>query len=209
MSQLQSSPFPIETAALAAIKSANPAPANPGVVGLAAFGMTTLLAQAHSFGLVGVGPVIYLAIFFGGTAQLVAGIQEHRNGNNFGYCAFSAFGCFWLSFAGIAIGNRYEIFKTAPADVGVFLIGWTLFCALLWVASRGVSRAMCLCFTTLVLGLACLSAAHLGLPAFEIPGALLMAVTALIAWYMLLHILVKDLYGRDLLPVGAPLVVKP
>jgi hypothetical protein len=170
---------------------------NPGVVGLAAFGMTTLLAQAHSFNLAGVGPTLYLAIVFGGVAQFIAGLQEHKNGNNFGYCAFSAFGCFWLSFAGILLGNRYEIFKTSAADVGAYLVGWTVFC-----------KAMCLCFTTLVLGLACLSLAHFGFEALEAPGAVFMTITALIAWYMMLHILIKDLYGRDLLPVGRPFVIK-
>lgn len=181
---------------------------NPAMVGLSAFGMTTLLAQAHNFGWVGMGPVLYLAIFFGGGAQLMAGLQEHKNGNNFGYCAFSCFGCFWLGFAGLVLGNRFDIIKSSSADVGVYLVGWLAFCVMLWFASLAVSKAMAACFTTLVVGVAFLALGHLGSPAFEIPGAAFMSITALIAWYMMLSALLKDLYGRDVLPVGKPFVVK-
>lgn len=53
---------------------------NSGVVGLAGFGLTTLLLQFHNVGWCGVGPVLALAIVFGGLAQMIAGFQEFKGG---------------------------------------------------------------------------------------------------------------------------------
>src|SRR3954463_14550881 len=84
---------------------------NPAVVGLAGFGMTTLLLQFHNIGMIGIGPIIWLGLIFGGAAQFIAGLQEIRTGNNFGYSAFTAYGCFWISLALMQIGNATGLFK--------------------------------------------------------------------------------------------------
>ena len=57
---------------------------NPAVVGLAGFATTTLLLQFHNLGLCGTGVVFCCALAFGGGAQLMAGLQEFKAGNNFG-----------------------------------------------------------------------------------------------------------------------------
>ena len=36
---------------------------NPAVVGLAGFGLTTILLQFHNIGLMGLGPVVAMALF--------------------------------------------------------------------------------------------------------------------------------------------------
>ncbi len=41
---------------------------NPAVVGLAGFGLTTLLLQFHNIGLLGLGPVVAMGFVFGGGA---------------------------------------------------------------------------------------------------------------------------------------------
>ena len=70
-------------------------PANPAVVGLAGFGMTTLVLQFHNVGWAGNGPVIWLGLIFGGLAQMIAGFQEQKMGNHFGYSAFVSYGAFY------------------------------------------------------------------------------------------------------------------
>lgn len=72
---------------------------NPAVVGLAGFGLTTLVLQFHNVGWMGIGLVVWLGLIFGGLAQMVAGLQEKSTGNNFGYCAFTSYGCFWIALA--------------------------------------------------------------------------------------------------------------
>lgn len=49
---------------------------NPAVVGLAGFGLTTLLLQIHNIGLLGIGPVLSMGLIFGGLAQMIAGFME-------------------------------------------------------------------------------------------------------------------------------------
>ena len=53
---------------------------NPAVVGLAGFGLTTLLLQFHNIGILGLGPVLAMGLIFGGVAQMVAGFQEQKTG---------------------------------------------------------------------------------------------------------------------------------
>ncbi|MCB1771269.1 MAG: acetate uptake transporter, partial [Candidatus Competibacteraceae bacterium] len=79
---------------------------NPAVVGLAGFGLTTLVLQFHNVGwMPSIGPVVWLGLMFGGTAQLIAGLQEMKTGNNFGYCAFTSYGAFWIALCLMLLGN--------------------------------------------------------------------------------------------------------
>lgn len=48
---------------------------------------------------------------FGGMAQMIAGLQELKTGNNFGYCAFTGYGCFWISLTFLLIGNHYDLYN--------------------------------------------------------------------------------------------------
>lgn len=66
-------------------------PGNPAVLGLAAFGITTLTLQFHNLGLIGLAPVIWLGLVLGGSCQLMAGLMEFRTGNNFGFVAFCGY----------------------------------------------------------------------------------------------------------------------
>ena len=58
-------------------KTSNPAP-----LGLLGFGMTTVLLNLHNAGLFGLGSMILaMGIFYGGIAQVTAGIPEFKEGN--------------------------------------------------------------------------------------------------------------------------------
>jgi uncharacterized protein len=183
-----------------------PKPGNPAVVGLAGFGLTTLLLQFHNLGWCEIGPVFALAVVFGGGAQLVAGFQEQRTGNNFGFCAFTGYGAFWLSFALILLGNRTRVFESSPRDIGCFLLAFTLFTSILWVASLKVHKAMFTTFTLLLLGFVLLDLAHFGFPAMTRVAGVELILCALSALYMMAHILFLDVFGRDVLPVGGPVL---
>ena len=77
------------------VVEATPA-ADPAPLGLAGFALTTFLLSGHNASwipdLIWVGP----AIFYGGMAQLLAGMWEFRNRNVFGATAFSTYGAFWM-----------------------------------------------------------------------------------------------------------------
>jgi succinate-acetate transporter protein len=179
---------------------------NPAVVGLAGFGLTTMMLQFHNLGWAGIGPVVWLGLIFGGLAQMIAGLQEQRMGNNFGYTAFTSYGCFWIALAGILLGNKYDIFKTSPTDLGWFLVAWTLYSVILWIGSLRISKALGACFTTLVIGFVLLDLAHFGYPSLTVAAGWDLMVCALLAWYIMAHLIFIDLFGRDILPVGKPVL---
>lgn len=190
---------------------------NPAVVGLAGFGLTTLLLQFHNLGLCGTGVVFCTAIVLGGGAQLIAGFQEFKCGNNFGYSAFTVFGSFWLSLGMIwllldlqgapnsFVGSHLKI---GPGDIGVFLVAFTLYAAIMWVASMRVSGMMAFTFTTVLLGFVGFDLVFLA----DIKGlmplvAIDLIVCALSAWYMMAHIIFLQVIGKDVLPLGKPWLV--
>lgn len=62
--------------------------ANPAPLGLAAFGMTTVLLNLHNAGFFAMGDIILsMGIFYGGIAQIFAGLLEYKKGNTFGLTA--------------------------------------------------------------------------------------------------------------------------
>ena len=179
---------------------------NPAVVGLAGFGMTTLVLQFHNVGWMGLGPVLWLGRIFGGLAQLVAGFQEAKTGNNFVYCAFTGYGCFWISLVLLLIGSKYGLYPATSTDIGWYLVAWTLFTAILWVGSLRVSRALAIVFSLLLLGFVLLVAARFTAPQLTVVAGYELMLCALSAWYVMAHFIFLDLFGRDILPVGKPVL---
>jgi uncharacterized protein len=187
---------------------------NPAVVGLAGFGLTTLLLQFHNLGWCGTGVVFCTAIILGGAAQFLAGLQEFKAGNNFGYSAFTVFGAFWIALGmiwaildlqavpGSFIGNHLRI---TPSDIGVFLLAFTGYAAILWVAALRISGAMAFTFTVLMVGFVGLDLVFLAGMKELVPFiAIDLIICALGAWYMMAHIIFLQVFGHGLLPLGKP-----
>ncbi len=179
---------------------------NPAVVGLAGFGLTTLLLQIHNLGFLGLGPVLAMGLIFGGLAQMIAGFQEQKMGNNFGYSAFVAYGAFWIGLGIIWILNHLGVYKSSHTDVGFYLVGWTLYTTIMFVASLRVHKAMAFTFATLLIGFICLDLGHFGFPALIKVAAIDLIFCALGAWYMMGGIIINDLAGKTVLPMGSKLI---
>jgi len=65
--------------------------ANPGPLGLLAFGMTTVLLNLHNAGFYELNSMILaMGFFYGGLAQIIAGILESKKNNTFGMTAASS-----------------------------------------------------------------------------------------------------------------------
>jgi succinate-acetate transporter protein len=182
--------------------------ANPAVVGLAGFGLTTLLLQFHNLDLIGLGPVIAMGFLFGGLAQMIAGFLEHKMGNNFGFTAFTSYGAFWIGLGFIWICNHFSIYNSSGIDVGFYLIAWTLLTLILWIASLFIHGAMAFTFTALLIGFILLDLAHFGFPELTVWAAYVLIICALGAWYMMATIIINDVANKQLLKVGKPWVKK-
>lgn len=179
---------------------------NPAVVGLAGFGLTTLLLQFHNLGLLGLGPVLAMGIIFGGLAQMIAGFMEQKLGNNFGFSAFVSYGAFWIGLGIIWMLNHFNIYTSSHHDVGFFLGAWMLYTAIMLVASLRVHTAMFFTFLTLEIGFILLVIGHFGDPIFNTIAAYPLIVCALSAWYMMAGIIINDLAGKTILPMGNKII---
>ncbi len=175
---------------------------NPAVVGLAGFGLTTLVLQFHNVGWMATGPVIWLGLIFGGGAQLIAGLQEMKTGNNFGYSAFTSYGSFWIALCLMLMGNSFGWFAVSSTDVGWFLLAWMLYTAIMWVGAMRINGALAWTFTLLLTGFALLVMGHFGNPIWNVVAGYELMLCALSAWYVMAHIIFADVFGRDVLPVG-------
>jgi uncharacterized protein len=182
-------------------ESAAPAVANPAPLGLSAFALTTFVLSATNAGFIlpavftGGSVAIGLAFFYGGLMQLVAGIQEFRQGNTFGATAFCSYAGFWMALGfvllpGTGILAALATTKTLNQGVGTFLLGWTIFTGMLLIATFRTSVALIAVFALLFLTFLSLTlgwlAGGVGTSTFttwiQIGGWLGIA-TAIVAWY--------------------------
>jgi uncharacterized protein len=167
--------------------------ADPGPLGLCGFALTTFVLSIVNAGWLSgaddIKVVIGLAVFYGGTAQLLAGMWEFRNGNTFGATAFSSYGAFWLSFAALLIPGFGISFgaKGGPANaaVGVYLLGWAIFTAIMLVGTLRLNGGLVAVFGLLTLTFLLLAIGYMnGSSGLHRAGGIFGILTALAAWYV-------------------------
>ena len=139
-----------ETEILRSIKDTT---ANPAPLGLIAFGMTTVLLNLHNAGFFTLGSMILaMGIFYGGIAQVIAGILEWKKGNTFGTTAFTSYGLFWLSLVALLVMPKIGWWdSTDNAGMIAYFIMWGIFTAIMFVGTLKLNRALQIIFGTLTL----------------------------------------------------------
>jgi len=189
--------------------SASGAPqANPAALGLVGFGLTTVLLSLINAGLLPAGgePVVFpLAIAFGGTAQIIAGIMEYKVANTFGATAFTAYGAFWWWFALLLLfnGNHVIDISNAGPTVGVALLLWGLFTFGLWISTFKLPKLLFLIFLTLWIAFLLLGLGGvLGNPMLHTLGGYDGLICGLLAMYGSFAITTNTTFGRTVIPVG-------
>jgi len=127
--------------------------ANPGALGLLAFGLTTVILNMHNAGWFAMGSVVFaMGIFYGGIAQVIAGIMEWKKNNTFGMTAFISYGFFWLSLVAVlvmpAVGWSSPV---SPASLVGFFIVWLVFSVVMFGITLKLSKALQVVFGLLVI----------------------------------------------------------
>lgn len=175
--------------------------ANPAPLGLAGFGMTTVILSFINAEIItadAMGVVLALAVAYGGGAQLLAGMWEFRKGNTFAATAFSSFGAFWLSFYLIQIADP------APASIGIaiYLLMWGIITFYLWIGTFYLDRALFLVFLTLWITFFFLALGDFGMSSMGVVGGWIGLLCGIIALYTSAAEVINATAKREILPVG-------
>lgn len=182
--------------------------ADPGPLGLAGFALTTFVLSTVNAQLVPgsvAATFMTLGLFYGGLAQLLAGMWEFKKNNTFGATAFTSYGAFWLALASLVLLEHLKVLNFG-ADrniaVGLFLVAWTVFTFYMWIGSFKINNALVVIFTTLVITFVLLDLAEFKIIPSSVPGGLMGLVCAAAAWYTSAAGIINSTWGRTVLPVG-------
>ncbi|RJF55224.1 acetate uptake transporter [Serratia inhibens] len=179
--------------------------ANPGPLGLMGFGMTTVLLNLHNAGFFPLTSVIIsMGIFFGGLAQIMAGLLEYKKGNTFGMTAFISYGSFWLSLVGILLLPRLGLAEPTDATVlGVYLALWGVFTLFMFFGTLCANRALQFVFASLTLLFALLAIGNItgnhALLTFAGYEGVICGASAI---YLAMAEVLNEQFGRTVLPIG-------
>ena len=191
-------------------------PANPAPLGLAAFGLTTIVLSSINAGLLrGDAPsllavVVPLAFAYGGVAQFLAGILEYKNGNTFGTVVFTSYGAFWCWYAFLLWTAGAGWIKPPAANaVGLALLMWGVFTLLMWIATFRASSVLWTIFLLLWITFFLLAGGDLGMGArWHTTGGWVGLLTGIVALYLSFAEVMNATLNEPVVFVGRP-IFKP
>jgi succinate-acetate transporter protein len=180
---------------------------NPAPLGLLGFGMTTVLLNLHNAGFYSLNTMVLgMGIFYGGIAQVIAGIMEWKKNNTFGATAFTSYGLFWLSLVALIMLPGTATDKTATAS---YFFMWGFFTMVMFIGTLKLNRALQVVFGTLTILFFMLmirdatatNAAEFSKTFGKIAGyeGLVCGASAI---YAALAQVLNEVYGKVMLPLG-------
>lgn len=179
--------------------------ANPAPLGLLGFGMTTILLNFHNAGFYPLDTMILaMGIFYGGLAQIVAGIMEFRKGNTFGTAAFTSYGFFWLTLVFLIV-SPWGMTKPSGVAMPAYFIMWGLFTLAMFIGTLNGNRGTQVIFGSLVVLFFLLAAR-------DITGSELIGKIAgweglfcgFSAFYVAIAEILNEKTEKTILPLGEP-----
>jgi len=179
--------------------------ANPAPLGLMGFGMTTVLLNIHNAGFFPMNTMILaMGIFFGGIAQVIAGLMEFKKNNTFGATAFTSYGFFWLSLVGLIVMPGMGMGEAASAKaMAAYLFMWGLFTLGMFVGTLRISKTLQVVFGTLTVLFMLLALGDFtGNEVITIIAGYVGIICGLSAIYTAIAQVLNELYGKEIMPVG-------
>ncbi|WP_442587555.1 acetate uptake transporter [Pedobacter sp. AW31-3R] len=179
--------------------------ANPGPLGLCAFGMTTVLLNIHNAGFFEMNAMILaMGIFYGGLAQVIAGIIEAKKNNTFGLTAFTSYGFFWLSLVGLIVMPKLGWIPAAPEEaMACYLSMWGIFTLLLFFGTLKLNRGLQVIFGSLTILFFLLAAGDFtGNPVFTHIAGYEGIFCGASAIYTGTGEVLNEIYNREIFPIG-------
>jgi len=180
--------------------------ANPAPLGLMGFGMTTVLLNIHNAGFYPMNAMILsMGFFYGGLAQVIAGIEEWKKGNTFGATAFTSYGLFWLTLVGIVLlpkSESYAGLATESFPFAAYLFMWGVFTLFMFIGTLKGSKALSVVFLALAILFFLLAAGnYLGSAGILTIAGYEGIFTGLAAIYTALGQVLNEAYGKKMIPL--------
>ncbi len=178
--------------------------ANPAPLGLMGFGMTTVLLNLHNSGIFELGSMILaMGIFYGGVAQVIAGIMEWKKGNTFGTTAFTSYGLFWLSLVALIVMPKMGLINPPNNSAMVaYLLMWGIFTGVLFIGTLKLNRALQFIFASLTILFFLLALGDLiNNPTLKHIAGYEGIICGFSAIYTGLAQVLNEIYGKTVLPV--------
>ena len=179
---------------------------NPAPLGLLGFGMTTVLLNFHNAGFFELNTMILaMGIFYGGIAQIIAGIMEWKKGNTFATTAFISYGLFWLTLVGLIVMTKLGwATKSDDKAMAAYLFMWGLFTLVMFIGTLRLHIAGQVVFGSLtilffLLAYGDYTNASSGFKHFTGWEGIFCGFTAI---YTGLAQVLNELYGKVILPLG-------
>ena len=166
--------------------------------------MTFLLNLHNAYFFAMNAMIVGMGLFYGGIAQVIAGIMEWKKGNTFGTTAFISYGFFWLSLVSILLLPKIGI-AAAPDSLAMsmYLLVWGIFSLCLFIGTLKLSAALQFVFGTLVLLFALLSLGdYTGNHMITVAAGYEGLICGSAAIYTGIAQVLNEVYGKTLLPLG-------
>jgi uncharacterized protein len=188
--------------------------AAPSILGFFGFSVATFMVAANLAGWYGnatVTPLVLapFAFTFGGVAQLLAAMWSYRARDGLATGVHGAWGAFWIAYGiyvllvGQGVAPSVALDADARVAFGYWFIGlaavtWTGFAAAL---ADNITTALVL--LTLAAGSTLLAIAWtVGVPILVTIGAVVLVVSAIVAWYAATALTLAAVLRRVVLPLG-------
>lgn len=179
--------------------------ANPAPLGLLGFGMTTVLLNIHNAGFTELDSMILaMGIFYGGLAQVVAGILESKKNNTFGLTAFTSYGFFWLTLVALIVMPKLGwIAAASETAMAAYLAMWGIFTLCLFFGTLKINKALQFVFATLTILFFLLAigdaTGNKSIKTFAGYEGIICGASAI---YTGIANLLNEVYGKVVLPIG-------
>ena len=150
--------------------------------------------------------ILAMGIFYGGIAQIFAGLLEYKKGNTFGLTAFTSYGSFWLTLVAILLMPKMGLAEAPNAHfLGMYLGLWGVFTLFMFFGTLKAARMLQFVFLSLTVLFALLAIGHL----VDNEGIVKVAgwvglVCGASAIYLAMGEVLNEQFGRTVLPIGEP-----
>jgi succinate-acetate transporter protein len=190
----------VGTATVIVDKTANAAP-----LGFTGLGLAAVLLSLSYIGIYPVeSMIVSMAIFLGGFAQVFAGIMSWKKGDIFAGTAFSAFGLFWFSLAGLLIMPAIGWAETSSGiAMAAYLFIWGAYTFVMLIVTMKIGvRALQFVFLTLFLLFMLLAVVNAtGSTGLLVVAGYVGLVMGLGALYIAVGMVMNEIHGKPVIPL--------